>query len=291
MCTTGSNKGCACLNVTPDPNVDFFSSAYWDSQQATLAMAAMAPAPTIAPSCAANSGGVNFMGHALADPASWCVCQNSGTSQFYSTISSTWSGSECAYTALPTATISISRDLSGPTGTPTSCRFITNTFTSVGAGPTGVFTSCTCNDNAGYPVTTTVVGGSTSQICQTAGSGPPSPTGGPAASPTCNGDRSIWMRVDVATSAGQQFCSDQNGQGLRQMPINLYAGALHGYAPDTPNDGVNDPGPKIFIYAYIDPACKGSLTLPLNQADCNKAMATIINGCTFSSFCPHRCSF
>ena len=232
-CSSDPNKGCACLDNTQDLPVDFYSVDHWNAQQSLLASVSAAPAVTLAPSCTINSDGVDFTGAPVASPASWCVCNLAGKTGIYHTIPSTFS--PCAYSTAPTSTISISVNSAAPSGPVTSCRFVTNTFTSAGISLTGVFTSCTCNDNGGYAATTTTISGTSTVICPTtitcSSTPPPSPTN------TCNPSMPFSFDAKDGTSAAQEFCNLNQGIAIRSPPsVGGYANAItYGWTTSGPN--------------------------------------------------------
>ncbi|KAI1841011.1 hypothetical protein JX266_012792 [Neoarthrinium moseri] len=117
ICTVEPYKDCPCLLV----GQKIFASI--DANHGLLGAAV--------PSCSIQSHGNDFDGKPQATPASWCVCDSDGTQRLYTTIGTP--SSPCAYTTLPTTTISPSVTASKG-GAITSCRIesLTDTHTTVG---------------------------------------------------------------------------------------------------------------------------------------------------------------
>ncbi|KAI0811450.1 hypothetical protein GGR55DRAFT_643155 [Xylaria sp. FL0064] len=165
-CTTGPEKGCPCLLLGTDATLQVYEQAWWDDQQAIIASVAADPGllRTATPSCSLNSAGKAFDGKPAATPASWCVCEGDGdgTMNIYPTVDTP--SSPCAYTTLPTATISPM--VTAASGKVTSCRTLTDTITGIYSVPQP-FTYCTCNDNSRHALATSTISGSTSIGCLT----------------------------------------------------------------------------------------------------------------------------
>ncbi|KAI0972375.1 hypothetical protein F4678DRAFT_460596 [Xylaria arbuscula] len=266
-CTTGPEKDCSCLLLAVDGPPQSYNQSWWDEQQNIIASVAANPnlLGTAVPSCSLNSAGNAFDGKPAATPASWCLCTNDGTKGVYPTIDTP--SSPCAYTTVPTATISPM--VTATSGSVTSCRTQTDTVTGIYSTPL-VNTYCTCNDNSRHALTTTTISGSTSIVCPD--STPTSTTTSSTPTPTCNFPKKFTIQQDALVAAGERFCSDDNGAYLRPITGGTYGNVLSEY-----NSTGASSGGQLYLYAYIDKGC--SIPTYVNQDDCIAAFQSIFNNC------------
>ncbi|KAI0513130.1 hypothetical protein F5B22DRAFT_612373 [Xylaria bambusicola] len=275
-CTTGQGKGCACLLLGVDEPLQFYERTWWDQQEAIISSVAANPnllgKPT--PSCSLNSAGTAFDGKPAKTPAAWCVCRDSNTERLYATVDNP--SSPCAYTSLPTNTISPT--LTAVTGVSvTSCRMETNTPSA--SVKESVW--CTCNDNVRYGVTTRTTSGSTTVDCLT-----PTPTRTsttpttPSATPTPTCDypkpkkqkKKFTIEQEAFIPAAERFCSDNNKGYLRDLSGGSYGNVLSEYF----STGASKGG-QLYLYAFLDKGCKGPTFI--NQDDCMAAYHSIFDHC------------
>ncbi|MCJ1480011.1 hypothetical protein MMC06_000165 [Schaereria dolodes] len=123
VCSVDPNKDCKCLDVAV-PVFDQFNTSKGDSQQDLLhkiSDVVIVSPPPPPPPCFVNTNGLNFQGKPADSPASWCVCNDQGL-KLFATMTST--ESPCAFSVLPTATITVSHISYPPPGSPTSCSFV-----------------------------------------------------------------------------------------------------------------------------------------------------------------------
>ncbi|OCK74167.1 hypothetical protein K432DRAFT_447449 [Lepidopterella palustris CBS 459.81] len=290
-CTTGSNNGCPCLENALEINESYFDKDYWDDQQKLLALAAANPAPTAPPSCFANTNGKNFQGEPAANPESWCVCTSAGKTGIYSTVESPTP--PCAYDTLPSQTISISVSTPVVTGSPTSCRFITETETEI--SPTGVFTSCTCDNNMRYLTVETTVDGSATVGCPTvtsANDNPPTSTSSPVQlplnKPKCSDDNTTFARdgdgsaSNTATSYCQYLINKnmQFTQGGGWSPRSFGTGSFV-----DPNSKTSDSNKRISVVITANQgACAQGVEFKVDfkamgLKECTQNFMVAIDGC------------
>ncbi|KAI0116139.1 hypothetical protein F4776DRAFT_666462 [Hypoxylon sp. NC0597] len=159
-CTEGENKDCPCLLRAGGGPKQVPDQSWWDEQQAVITSVIASPEIlTATADCFVNSDGNAFDGKPAATPASWCVCDSSGTLRLYPTNDSP--SSPCSYVALPTTTVSVS--LTAPHGGKvTSCRIESYTADTL---TTTLEPYCTCNDNSMYPIDTWTDNGSQTTGC------------------------------------------------------------------------------------------------------------------------------
>ena len=134
-CEVSTKKGCKCTNEFPMPTAQSYDTSVGNAQASILndLIKDLASGPTPTPSCFVNSDGPNFTGGAAASPDKWCVCTRSAdaiksvsyATGLYPTIASKTGSDACAYSTMPTSTISISRISPKNTGKPSSCRIVT----------------------------------------------------------------------------------------------------------------------------------------------------------------------
>ncbi|KAI1365560.1 hypothetical protein F5Y08DRAFT_338496 [Xylaria arbuscula] len=241
-CTTGPEKNCACLllGVNQPPQLD--ERAWWDQQQSVIASVAANPdlldMPT--PSCSLNSAVTAFDGKPAETPASWCICNDSGTKQIYPTVDTP--SSPRAYTSLPTTTIHPVVTATG--ASVTTCRMETNTITGIYSTPT-VNTYCTCNDNSIYGVATLTTSGSTTKFT---------------------------IEQEVIVPAAERFCSDNDHRYLRYLTGGTYGNVVSEY-----NSTGASKGGQLYLYAFLDKGCESPVFI--NKDDCIAAYQSIFDHC------------
>lgn len=250
--------------------------SWWDQQQAIFASFAANPnlLGTAAPSCFLNGDGNAFDGKPAATPASWCVCETSGTKRIYHTIEKT--SAPCSYSTLPTATISPKVTQSSG-GKVTSCRQETlsaNTASGISGGP-----YCTCNDNSMYPVATWTNQGSATTGCQatsTSASNAPASTPRPEISQVCTPHQSPNMpfsranAIDAINRGCDLYFSIQIPDGDKPLQLS------------------NNQEGNVVIYSSVgwskagQGGCNKQGSKALSSSDCQKYLTQAVDNCKFT---------